>query len=79
MTWQDFIVHDPNICHGRATVKGTRIMVSVVLANLAAGHTEIEIIAGFPRLTSEQIRACLGYAAWLAMDEIVRMPEASTA
>jgi uncharacterized protein (DUF433 family) len=34
MKWQDYIVVDPAICHGRATIKGTRVMVSVILDNL---------------------------------------------
>jgi uncharacterized protein (DUF433 family) len=63
------IVRDPNICHGQATVRGTRIMVTVVLDNLAAGHTETEILAAYPTLTREAIRAAVAYAADLARDE----------
>jgi len=36
MKWQDYITVDPKVCHGKACIKGTRIMVSVVLDNLAA-------------------------------------------
>ena len=39
MNWKDRISVDPNICHGKVCIKGTRIMVSVVLDNLAAGET----------------------------------------
>ena len=39
MHWKDRISIDPNICHGKACIKGTRIMVSVILDNLAAGET----------------------------------------
>ncbi len=39
MDWQNYITVDPNICHGQAYLKGTRILASVVLDNLAAGLT----------------------------------------
>ena len=79
MGWQNLIVHDPAICKGRATVKGTRIMVSVVLDNVASGLTVDEIANSYPPLIPEQIRACIAYAAWLAHDEIVALPEPSAA
>jgi len=63
------IVRDPNICHGQATVRGTRIMVTVILDNLAAGRTEAEILAAYPSLTREAIHAAVAYAADLARDE----------
>lgn len=45
MNWTEAITVDPAVCHGRACVKGTRVMVSVVLDNLAAGQTTEEILA----------------------------------
>lgn len=63
------IARDPNICHGQATVRGTRIMVTVILDNLAAGHTESEILSAYPALTREAIHAAVAYAADLARDE----------
>ena len=39
MTWQDYVIVDPAVCHGQACIKGTRIIVSVVLDNLVAGLT----------------------------------------
>jgi uncharacterized protein (DUF433 family) len=54
---------DPKICHGRACIRGTRIMVSVVLDNLAACLTDAEIIASYPSLTTDDIRAAIGYAS----------------
>ena len=50
MTWQDHITVDPLVCHGKACIKGTRIMVSVVLDNLAAGLSYEEIIESYPSL-----------------------------
>lgn len=66
---RDLIVRDPTICHGQATVRATRVMVSVILDNLAAGLTESEILAGYPSVTSEGIRAAIAYGAELARDE----------
>lgn len=63
------IVRDPNVCHGQAVVRGTRIMVSIVLDALADGMTESEIIAEYPTLTPEGIRAAAAYGAELARDE----------
>jgi len=60
---------DPKICHGKACVKGTRIMVSVILDNLAEGMTPEEIVKEYPPLTMEDIRAALAYAAILAREE----------
>jgi uncharacterized protein (DUF433 family) len=79
MTNHPLIIHDPAICKGRATVKGTRIMVSVVLDNVAAGLSFNEIAQSYPPLTTEQIRACIAYAAWLAHDEVVPLPASSAA
>ncbi len=69
MDWRERISCDPNVCHGKACVKGTRIMVSIVLANLAAGLSHEEIFESYPRLTEDDIRACLGYAAKMAHEE----------
>jgi uncharacterized protein (DUF433 family) len=63
------IVRDPQICHGQATVRGTRILVSIILDALADGMTEDEIIAEYPTLTVEGIRAAAAYGAELARDE----------
>lgn len=57
------ITLDPEVCHGRACVAGTRVPVSVVLDNLAAGTTVDEILRSYPSLTAESIAACLCYAA----------------
>jgi uncharacterized protein (DUF433 family) len=74
MNWQPHITVDPQICHGQACVTGTRIPVSVVLDNLAAGVPEQEIISSYPRLTAEAIQACVAYAADLVREEVVGLP-----
>lgn len=63
MDWQHYITIDPNICHGKACIKGTRIMVSIVMDNLAAGLTPDEIISSYPSLSYEAIQAAVAYAA----------------
>lgn len=63
MDYHDRIVIDPEIRFGKPRVKGTRITVGDVLSYLAAGMSEAEIIADFPPLTPEDIRACLAFAA----------------
>ena len=63
------IVRDPQICHGQATVRGTRILVSIILDALADGLTEDELLAEYPTLTVEGIRAAAAYGAELARDE----------
>lgn len=71
MTWQNYITVDPKICHGRACIKGTRIMVSVVLDNLAAGLSIDEVIESYPTLNKEVIQAAISYAAHLSKDMVV--------
>lgn len=58
-----YIVADPNVCHGKLTFKGTRVMVWQVLEMLAGGETAEEIIEDFPSLTRAHIKAALEYAA----------------
>ena len=67
--WNTTVASDPPICHGKPCIKGTRIMVSVILDNLAEGSTAQEIIEDYPPLVLEDIQAALGYAAALAREE----------
>ena len=74
MNWQDRISVDPNICHGKVCIKGTRIMVSVILDNLAAGESVDSILRSYPTLTAEDVQAAQWYAADLARDRFVSIP-----
>ena len=74
MNWQSYITVDPTICHGQACIKGTRIMVSVILDNLAAGLTPDEIIQSYPSLNREAVQAAISYAAELTRERIVAIP-----
>ena len=73
MEWQKYITVDPAICHGKACIKGTRIMVSVVLDNLAAGLTPDEIIHSYPSLNIEAVQASIAYAAELAKERVINL------
>ena len=75
MIWQDYITADPTVCHGRACMRGTRIMVSVVLDNLAAGLTPDEIVRSYPPLSREAVQAAIAYAAELGRERVVAMPD----
>ena len=63
MSWNERICIDPAIRNGKPCIKGTRITVSDILEYLAGGMSEDEILADFPDLTREDIRACLAFAA----------------
>ena len=70
----DLIVTDPDVVHGQARVRGTRIPVSVVLDCLAAGLNEDEILRQYPTLTSDGVRAAAAYGAVLAREENHPLP-----
>jgi uncharacterized protein (DUF433 family) len=74
MNWHAHIVSDPAVCGGVACIRGTRIPVSVVLDNLAAGIKEKELIHSYPSLTVEAVRAAMAYAAELAHERIIAVP-----
>lgn len=65
---------DPAICHGKACIRGTRVMVSVILDNLAAGIGRPEILASYPSLKPEDIDAAVAYAAELAREGVMDLP-----
>jgi uncharacterized protein (DUF433 family) len=71
MEWRNRISTDPQVCHGKACVKGTRIMASVVLDNLAAGRSPDEIVALYPTLHRDDVAAVVAYAAELASERVV--------
>ena len=79
MNWQDPITVDPAVCHGRACITGTRVMVSVVLDNLAAGLTSDEIVRAYPSLRRDDVQAAIAYAAELGRERVVGMPATVTA
>ena len=71
MNWRDRITVDPLVCHGKACIKGTRIMVSVILDNLAEGVSKEEILKSYPSLVYNDIKAVGAYAAELSRERLV--------
>lgn len=71
MDWRARISIDPAVCHGKACIKGTRIMASVVLDNLATGQSPDEILRLYPTLRREDVTAVMAYAAELARERII--------
>jgi len=72
--WRERISVDPGICHGKACIKGTRVMVSIILDNLAGGVSREQILKSYPSLKAEDIDAALCYAAELARARTVDLP-----
>jgi uncharacterized protein (DUF433 family) len=71
MKWQERIAIDPKVLVGKPVVKGTRLSVELVIDLLAAGWSHEQIMDSYPRLTEEDIRACLCYASELLHSEQV--------
>ena len=76
--WRERISLNPKVCHGKACIRGTRIMVSVILDNLAAGASKEEIQRSYPSLSLEDIDAALAYAAELVRERTVPLPLEAT-
>ena len=67
--WRKRVSVDPKVCHGKPCIKGTRIMVSIILDYLRAGESSTEILRQYPTSKLEDIDVALGYSAWLAHEE----------
>ncbi len=67
------ITIDPNIAFGKPCIRGTRVWVSLIVDNLAAGVSEDEIMSAYPTLKEADIRAAMAYAAELARDRYVAL------
>jgi uncharacterized protein (DUF433 family) len=74
MDWKSFIVADAAVMHGAVCFRGTRIPVSAILDNLAAGETPKRILEQYPSLTSDHLAAAMSYAAELARERVVAVP-----
>ena len=72
--WQERITINPAVCHGKACIRGTRVMVSVILDNLAAGVGREEIVGSYPAIQEVDIQAVLAYAAELAREGTADLP-----
>ncbi|MCP5003899.1 MAG: DUF433 domain-containing protein [Planctomycetes bacterium] len=74
MDWKERISVDTQVCHGKACIKGTRVMVSIILDNLANEESYDNIIKSYPSLKKEDIQAAISYAAELARERFVAIP-----
>ncbi len=68
------ITIDPNICFGKPTIRGTRIWVSLILDLLAEGMTPEDILAEYPHLQLEDVRAAIAYGAEMSRERYVEIP-----
>ncbi len=71
MTVNPRIASDPKVCGGDPCIKGPRIPVHIVLSHLAPGDSVETVIRQFPKLSEDDIRACLEYAAYLSTEKAV--------
>ncbi len=65
---------DPNICFGKPCIRGTRIWVSLILDQLAAGAKPEELLSNYPQLTHEDILAAIAYGAEAARERVIPVP-----
>lgn len=73
------IVSNPAICHGNPVVRGTRILVWLVLEYLSNGDSVDDLIAAYPALSREDVSACLRYASKAAKERVVPVEMAAHA
>ena len=73
LNWRDHITVDPMICHGRACVTGTRVLVTTILDNLAAGMQVEDIVKSYPSITRQSVQAAVAYAADLAKERVLSL------
>jgi uncharacterized protein (DUF433 family) len=74
LEWQERISVNPQVCHGKACIRGTRVMISAILDNLAAGVARAELLESYPSLKELDIQAALAYAAELAREGTAELP-----
>ena len=74
LDFSEIFVRDPLVCGGEMVIKGTRVTIRTLLASLAEGGSEKEILADFPTVTPEALKAVIAYAAAAAVDDIPLPP-----
>ena len=70
----DRISVDPAVCFGKPCIRGTRIWVSLLLDNLAAGVTEAELLEAYPQLRQGDVRAAIAYGAEMTRERVIPVP-----
>lgn len=76
MTQFDRITHDPQVMGGKASIRGMRVTVGMIVGQIGAGQSIEEILADYPYLEREDIMQALRYAAWLAEEREVFLADA---
>jgi uncharacterized protein (DUF433 family) len=76
---QVYFERRPELCGGVPVIKGTRVPLRTLLASLAEGSTEPEILADFPTVSQEALRAVIAFAASVAQDDLPVAPAPSFA
>jgi uncharacterized protein (DUF433 family) len=79
MNWREHITVDPEVCHGVPCFRGSRVMVFIVLDNLAAGVSPEYILREYPSLRPEAVPAAIAFAAELARERVVELPGSDAA
>ena len=74
MNYHDYIIRDPQICGGEPVIRGTRVTLRTLLASLAEGCDEAEILRNFPAVTNVDLKAVIAFAA-TAAEEDLPVPE----
>lgn len=70
MDYLSYITRDLRVCGGEPVIKGTRVTLKTVLASLAEGASITEILADFPTLTEDGVRAAVAFAAASATEDL---------
>lgn len=70
MNYHDHIARDPQICGGEPVIRGTRVLLRTILASLAEGCSDGEILGSFLAMTSEDLRAVIAFAATSAEEDL---------
>ena len=73
MTWKDYITSDPDVVVGKPVVRGTRLTVDFLLGLFAAGWTQAQVLANYPQLTTDALRAVFAFAAEVTHDEALHV------
>jgi uncharacterized protein (DUF433 family) len=76
MALQDNIIRDPQICGGQPTFRGTRVLLRTVLGYLSQGEPVSKILADYPSLTEDHVRAAIAFAAASAAEDLPPPPPA---
>ncbi len=69
--WKERISIDPNVCHGKPCIKGTRIIVWIPVSYLANGDSIEEVLEAYPSLSREDVLAALSYAAEMTRESVI--------